>query len=202
MNAKLLAPPPPAPPHCLVLRSTEEGHWNVRLKSLSAHSVELIPARPVKPGTLLTLLLGIAGPAARLLRVSQTRLEPSSHQWLLRGAFLKDLGSAELAALRQRAPQATGLLIRATEEGPWGATLHAVAPRGLELITRHACPARGFLTVELPEAGHWGRERLLRITRVQRICGDPSWLVSGVLLSRLTDMELRTLSPGSPGSPS
>jgi hypothetical protein len=194
MNAKLLAPPPPAPPHCLVLRITEEGHWNVRLKSLSAHSVELVPARPVKPGTLLTLVLGTPGPA-RLLRVSQTRLEPSSHQWLLRGAFLKDLGSAELAALRQRAPQPTGFLIRATEEGPWGATLHAVAPRGLELITRQACPARGFLTVELPEDGKWGRERLLRITKVRRICGESSWLVSGVLLSRLSELELRTLSP-------
>jgi hypothetical protein len=192
MNAKLLAPPPAAPPHCLLLRITEEGQWNVRLQSLTTHRVELIPGRPVKPGMLLTLVLSARG-QPHLLRVDQTCLESHSHQWQLRGAFVKDLGRAELAAVQKRL---TGLLIRATEEGPWAATLHAVSPRGLELVTRHPCPARGFLTVELPEGGRWGRERLLHIKKVQRICGEPAWLVGGVLLSRLSDTELRRLSRG------
>jgi hypothetical protein len=190
MNAKLLAAPPPAPPHCLLVRVTEEGQWNVSLKSVTTHGAELMPARPVKPGTLLTLILGVPG-QIRLLRVHQTCLDPQSRRWLVRGVFLKELGAAELAAVHQRLPRHTGLLIRATEEGPWRATVHAVAPCGLELITRHPCPAHGFLTLELPKGGAWGRERLLHITKVRRICGEPNWLVGGVLLSRLTDLELR-----------
>lgn len=196
MNAKLLAPPPPAPPNCLLLRVTEEGQWNVRLKSLTTHSAELVPGRPVKPGMVLTLILAAQG-RPRLLRVNQTRVEPRSHQWLLRGAFIKDLGKEELAAFQKR--NQAGLLIRATEEGPWGGTLRAVSPRGLELITRHPCPLGSFLTVELPEGGKWGRERLLHITKVQRICGELAWLIGGVLLSRLTTTELRLLSPDARG---
>src|SRR5258708_4914095 len=131
MNAKLLASPPPAPPHCLLVRITEEGHWNVRLKSLTTENAELVPGRPVKPGMVLTLVLADQG-RPRLLRVDQTRLEPQSHQWTLRGAFLKHLGREELAAF-QGVPSQNSWLIRATEEGPWGGTLRVASPRGLEL---------------------------------------------------------------------
>jgi hypothetical protein len=199
MNAKLITNPehvPAEPPHCRLLRFTEEGHWHALLNDITTNGTELISDRPVQPGMVLTLVLptGYRGlPEPRLLRVTHTRLEPASQRRLLSGAFLQALGRDEWEMFRGRR-QEPYALIRATAEGPWTATVRSASPRGLELVTGRPFPLGAILTLELPEAGCWGRERLLHVTKVRRNEKAVGWLVGGVLLSRLTNEQLSGLA--------
>jgi hypothetical protein len=85
-------------------------------------------------------------------------------------------------------------LIRATEEGPWPASLAGVAPRGLRLRTGQPFQPGVFLTVELANGTGADRPRLLRVTQLRPEPWGNQWLVGGILLSRLTGVEQSRLA--------
>jgi hypothetical protein len=193
-------------PTCRLLRATEEGRWTVWLRGVTARHAELIADRPVKADMALTLMLP-SGP--RLLHVTRAAALPGGREWSAGGVFFRELTPEECIALETRgAPDDTRvpllpevrcrrrcLLIRATEEGPWPAALHGVAPRGLRLQTSRPFQPGVFLTIELATTGVGrDRPRLMRVTQLRPEPWGRLWIIGGVLLSRLTESEQAGLS--------
>lgn len=192
MNAKLLAAAQSAaPPVCRLLRATEEGQWTAHLHAVSPHGAELLLDRKVKPAMLLTVVLPLG---ARLVSVQRVAAQAGGRRWLAACRFARPMNRAEWRAwLEQVQHNAACPVVRATEEGPWAATLRTVSPRGLEVLTSRPFAVDSYLTVELCGAGPV-RSRLLHATKIRRDLVAGGWLIGGVLLTQLADEELERLA--------
>jgi len=200
---------------CRLKRATEEGAWMATVRNISAEGIGLIANRPFRPGMTLTMELPTDPACANkpvMVRVTHARPQPGTRNWILGGAFSRRLSQQEVSFLRSRAPsiiprserrtlvrhttrwKSPCPLIRASEEGPWYATIRNVSDGGLGLIANRPFKPGTLLTVELPTPdGKLTKPRLMRVTYARPQPGRQWWVLGGSFVRKLTLEELDSL---------
>jgi PilZ domain len=186
---------------------SEEGVWLATIRNISQEGIGLTTNRPVKIGMFLTVELPGRPPIMRksvLVRVTHSHALAGHKWWNVGGAFVQHLTREDLDSLKGDAPvlsppheQRTSMrhttkfksacpLVRATEEGPWWATVRNVSRHGIGLIADRPFRVGAFIALALPTAeGKVGRERLLKITHLTAQSGNHWWVLGGSFLTRL-----------------
>ncbi|MBY0525193.1 MAG: PilZ domain-containing protein [Gemmataceae bacterium] len=196
-------------------RATEEGVWMAAIRNISLEGIGLTVNRPVRAGMNLTVELPAPPPLISkpfLIQVTHARSQPNSQWWTVGGTFVRKLTKEELDNLKSRSPalipqnerrttarHTTRMknacpLIRATEEGPWWATIRNVTMRGVGMISNRPFKPGTFVTVELPNKdGSLSKGRLLKVTHARVQPGNQWWVFGGVFLTKLTTDEVTAL---------
>jgi hypothetical protein len=191
---------------------TEEGLWLATIRDISPEGIGLTVNRPAKTGMFLTIEIPGQPPVMRkpiLVRVTHARQGHTRGWWDVGGQIVRKLTRAELdgftvqqAHSRQLQERRTVIrlktrmnavspLVRATEEGPWWASVRDVSVQGVSLILDRPLRPGCHVTMALPtKSGTLGRSHLLRIKHVRRQPGSSWWVVGGQFLTRLTRTEL------------
>src|SRR5271156_6224179 len=136
-------------------RVTEEGVWMATIRNISLEGIGLMVNRSVRLGMFLTVEIPSRPPVMRkpiLVRVTHARAHTGGQWWNLGGQFVRKLTKEELDILTARQPvigppverrtsarlttkfKTACPLIRATEEGPWWASVRNVSLRGVSII--------------------------------------------------------------------
>jgi PilZ domain len=193
-------------------RVTEEGMWLAAIRNISLEGIGLMVNRCAQPGMFLTVEIPNRPPIMRkpiLVRVIHARANTGGQWWCLGGQFVRKLAKDELDFLIARQPainppmerrtsarfttkmKTACPLIRATEEGPWWASVRDVSLRGISLIVNRPFRAGCYATIELPTAaGVLGQSRLMCIKHIHVQPGNQWWVVGGQFLNKLTREEL------------
>jgi hypothetical protein len=193
-------------------RVTEEGVWMATIRNISVEGIGLMINRPARVGMYLTVELPGKPPVMRkaiLVRVTHVRAHTGGQWWNLGGQFVRKLTKDELDFMTTRQPlisppverrttvrlttriKTACPLIRATEEGPWWASVRNVSLRGVSLIVNRPFRVGCYATVELPtKAGGLGKSRLLRIRNVRPQPGNQWWVLGCQFLTKLSKEEL------------
>jgi len=198
---------------CQLQLAVEEGPWVATVRNISIEGIGLITNRPFKPGTVLTLSLPTSGDAKpRMVRVKHVRVQPGGQWWAIGGVFNRKLDKDELDRLKSRAPaliiqierrtqvrHTTRLktvcrLLRATEPGPWTATVRNVSAQGIGLISNRPFKLGTLLTMQLPSNnGKPVAPQVFRVTHARPQPGNQWWVLGGVFLTKLSGEELQAL---------
>jgi len=192
-------------------RVTEEGVWMATIRNISLEGIGLMVNRPARPGMFLTVEIPGRPPVMRkpiLVRVTHARAHTGGQWWNLGGQFVRKLTKDELDILTARQPvigppverrtsarlttkmKTACPLIRATEEGPWWASVRNISLRGVSIIVNRPFRAGCYATIELPtRAGSLGKSRLMRIKHIRMQPGNQWWVVGCQFLTKLTKEE-------------
>lgn len=193
-------------------RMTEEGVWMATVRNISLEGIGLMVNRPAKVGMYLTIELPGKPPMIRkqfLVRVTHAKAHTGGQWWNLGGQFIRQITKEELSLLTARQPlisppverrtaarhttkiKTACPLVRATEEGPWFATVRNISLRGCGLITNRPFKPNCYVTIELPtKEGNLGKPRLLRVQHLRVQPGNQWWVLGGQFLTKLTKEEL------------
>lgn len=173
---------------CRLLSAIEEGPWWAPVRNISPEGVGLTVDRKFEPGTILTMQLPTRARNSfgepKLLRVRHTQLRLGHEWWELGGAFHRALAKEELEVLKKSSPSvipqreqrtrvrhATRLnthcrVLRATQIGPWSATIRNVSATGMSLISDRPFKPGQVLTIALP-VRNFEKPRVFHIKHVQ-----------------------------------
>jgi hypothetical protein len=193
-------------------RVTEEGVWLAAIRNISLEGIGLMVNRLVRPGMFLTVELPSRPPIMRkpiLVQVAHARAHPGGQWWNLGGQFVRKLAKEDLDFLIARQPainppverrvsprfttkfKTACPLIRATEEGPWWASVRDVSLRGVSIIVNRPFHTGACATIELPtKVGELGQSRLMCIKHIHLRPGNQWWVAGGQFMNKLTRLEL------------
>jgi PilZ domain len=193
-------------------RVTEEGLWLATIRDISVDGIGLMVNRPVKPGMFLTVEIPARPPVMRkpiLVRVTHVRGQVGGRWWVLGGQFVRKLTREDLDTVTVRQPlirppveRRTAVrlktrintvcpVVRATEEGPWWASVRNASIQSVSLILNRPLRPGCCVAIELPtKSATLGKARLLCIKQACPQPGNKWWVVDGQFLTKLTRTEL------------